>query len=81
MGTCNNTICNDYLQSQEPIAMFQELSLNFERSNHGLRYEIPIDPDACLGAIVVGLPDFKFTQDKQPASLPVMKVSFDVTPS
>jgi hypothetical protein len=53
MAKCNTEICNDYLQSQEPIAMFQELSLNLEINNHGLRYKIPIDPDACLGATVV----------------------------
>jgi len=81
MDTCNNTICSDYLQSQDPNAMFQELNLNFEINNHGLRYEIPMDSDACLGATVVGLPDLKFAQDRQPAPLSIMKVSFDVTPS
>jgi hypothetical protein len=69
MGTYNNKICNDYLQSHDPIAMFHEPSLNFEINNHGLRYEIPIDPEACLGATVVGLPDLKFAQDRQSASL------------
>jgi len=53
MVTCNTEICNDYLQSQEPITIFQELSLNFEINNHELRYKIPIDPDACLGATVI----------------------------
>jgi hypothetical protein len=61
--------------------MFQELSINCEINNHGLRYEIPIDPGACLGATVAGLPDLKFAQDRQLASLSIVKVSFDVTPS
>jgi hypothetical protein len=53
MGIFSNEICNDYLQSQGPIAMFQELSLNFKINNHGLRYEIRIDPAAFRGAKVV----------------------------
>jgi hypothetical protein len=53
MVTFNTEIYNDYLQSQGPIAMFKKLSLNFEINKHGLRYKIPIDPGACLGATAV----------------------------
>jgi hypothetical protein len=68
MGTCNNEICNDYLQSQDPIAIFQELSINFEINNHELRYEIPIDPDH-LSWGNSGLPDLNFAEDRQLDSL------------
>ena len=63
MGIFSNKICNDYLQSQGPIAMFQEMSLNFEINKHGLRYEILIDPDVFLGG-KSGLPYLKFADER-----------------
>jgi len=44
-------------------------------NNHGLRYEIPIDPDG-LSWGNSGLPDLTFTEDRQPASLSIMKFLF-----